>query len=212
VSFLFPLPGHHQLGQVDQGVDISAPAHVPLLAVADGTIVRHGIGGFGQWAPVLKLDRPVGGYSYVYYGHAGPGNAVRDGTHVKAGQVIGEVGAGIVGISTGPHLEIGFSDAAGTPAGPKGGPQAIAMKQLLSGAKQPSYSATIGQNQSALQAPAAVNVSGIPGAVVSALGNAIFGGINWKYAGLVVALVVGGFVMAGKGLKDAAGVHPKAAA
>jgi murein DD-endopeptidase MepM/ murein hydrolase activator NlpD len=37
------------------------------------------------------------------------------GRHVSAGSVIGEVGAGIVGISTGPHLEIGFSDATGTP-------------------------------------------------------------------------------------------------
>jgi murein DD-endopeptidase MepM/ murein hydrolase activator NlpD len=39
------------------------------------------------------------------------------GTHVSAGQVISEVGAGIVGISSGPHLEIGFSDSSGTPIG-----------------------------------------------------------------------------------------------
>ncbi len=86
----------------------------------------HGIGGFGAWAPVLHLDDG----RYVYYGHAGPGNAVAIGTHVGAGQVIGEVGAGIVGISSGPHLEIGFSDASGTPAPGTAG----TMMALLHGA------------------------------------------------------------------------------
>ena len=110
---------------LDQGVDITAPGGTALLAVGSGTIVLHGIGGFGSWAPVLHLDSG----RYVYYGHAGPGNAVPVGTHVSAGQVISEVGSGIVGISTGPHLEIGFSDASGTPAGGAG-----EMLSLLQGA------------------------------------------------------------------------------
>jgi murein DD-endopeptidase MepM/ murein hydrolase activator NlpD len=53
------------------------------------------------------------------------------GTHVSAGQVISEVGAGIVGISTGPHLEIGFADGNGTPLGPG---TASSMQSLLLGA------------------------------------------------------------------------------
>ena len=129
-GFTFPMsagaaspPGTWSL---DQGVDVSAPGHTPLLAVGSGTVVLHGIGGFGAWAPVLHLDDG----RYVYYGHAGPGNAVAIGTHVGAGQVIGEVGAGIVGISSGPHLEIGFSDASGTPAPGTAG----AMMALLHGA------------------------------------------------------------------------------
>lgn len=128
-GFTFPMsrsaasaPGSWSL---DQGVDITAPGGTALLAVGSGTVVLHGIGGFGQWAPVLHLDSG----RYVYYGHAGPGNAVPIGTHVRAGQVISEVGAGIVGISTGPHLEIGFSDAAGTPAGGTAG----MMMSLLQG-------------------------------------------------------------------------------
>jgi murein DD-endopeptidase MepM/ murein hydrolase activator NlpD len=86
--------------------------------------VLHGLGGFGPWAPVLRLDDG----RLFYYGHAGPGNSVPVGTHVVAGQVIGEVGAGIVGISTGPHLEIGLAAPSGYPIGPS---SASTMQQLL---------------------------------------------------------------------------------
>ena len=40
-------------------------------------------------------------------------------THVGAGQVMSSVGPGIVGISSGPHLELGFCDSSGTPIGPQ---------------------------------------------------------------------------------------------
>ncbi len=129
-GFTFPMPAGAAsppgTWSLDQGVDVSAPGHTPLLAVGAGTVVLHGIGGFGAWAPVLHLDDG----RYVYYGHAGPGNAIAIGTHVGAGQVVGEVGAGIVGISSGPHLEIGFSDASGTPAPGTAG----TMMALLHGA------------------------------------------------------------------------------
>ena len=54
--------------------------------------VLHGIGGFGPSAPVLHCDSPLVGYSYVYYGHAGPGDWTPIGTHVSQGQVISQVG------------------------------------------------------------------------------------------------------------------------
>ncbi|HLH64075.1 MAG TPA: peptidoglycan DD-metalloendopeptidase family protein [Solirubrobacteraceae bacterium] len=120
-GFEFPMPkadvSPPSTWSEDQGVDISAPGGTPELAVCSGTIVLHGIGGFGPSAPVLHCDTPIDGYSYVYYGHAGPGNWVPIGTHVSQGQVISEVGYGIVGISTGPHLEIGFADSSGSPIG-----------------------------------------------------------------------------------------------
>jgi murein DD-endopeptidase MepM/ murein hydrolase activator NlpD len=134
-GFTFPLPkgaaSPPGTWSLDQGVDISAPGDTPEVAVCSGTIVLHGIGGFGPWAPVLHCDSPVGGYSYVYYGHAGPANQLAVGTHVGAGQVISEVGPGIVGISTGPHLEIGFCDGSG---GPIGAGSASTMMSLLQGA------------------------------------------------------------------------------
>jgi murein DD-endopeptidase MepM/ murein hydrolase activator NlpD len=129
-GFTFPMPkgaaSPPGTWSLDQGVDISAPGGTPLLAVGSGTIVLHGIGGFGPSAPVLHLDSG----QYVYYGHAGPGNMLPIGTHVSAGQVISEVGSGIVGISTGPHLELGFCDGSGTPLG---GGTASQMMSLLQG-------------------------------------------------------------------------------
>jgi murein DD-endopeptidase MepM/ murein hydrolase activator NlpD len=120
-GFVFPLPKSAAVGpggwSQDQGVDIAAPGDTPELAVCSGTIVLHGIGGFGPWAPVLHCDSTIGGYSYVYYGHAGPADQLPIGTHVGAGQVISSIGPGIVGISTGPHLEIGFCDSSGSPLG-----------------------------------------------------------------------------------------------
>jgi murein DD-endopeptidase MepM/ murein hydrolase activator NlpD len=120
-GFTFPLPksaaSPPSTWSPDQGVDISAPGDTPEYAVCSGTIVLHGIGGFGPWAPVLHCDGSLAGYSYVYYGHAGPADQLPIGTHVGAGQVMSSVGPGIVGISTGPHLEIGFADSSGSPIG-----------------------------------------------------------------------------------------------
>jgi hypothetical protein len=114
-----PLPARYLTGgYIDQGVDYSAPGGTPLYAMGDGVIIRTGIDGFGPNAPVLKITSgPLAGL-IVYYGHSGP-NSVRVGQRVRAGQRISQVGYGIVGISTGPHLEIGFyplgSRGAGSP-------------------------------------------------------------------------------------------------
>jgi murein DD-endopeptidase MepM/ murein hydrolase activator NlpD len=137
-GFTFPMPK----GDVsppgtwspDDGVDIAAPGGTPEFAVCSGTLVLHGIGGFGPSAPVLHCDSPLAGYSYVYYGHAGPGNWVPVGTHLGQGQVISQVGYGIVGISTGPHLEIGFADSSGGPVGPSSAPAMMSLLQAAYGA------------------------------------------------------------------------------
>jgi murein DD-endopeptidase MepM/ murein hydrolase activator NlpD len=103
-----PLPVEYlKGGTVDQGVDYSAPGGTPLYAMGSGTIIQEGISGFGPNAPVLQITSgPLAGRT-VYYGHSGP-DLVPVGTHVVQGQQISSVGNGIVGISTGPHLEIGF--------------------------------------------------------------------------------------------------------
>jgi murein DD-endopeptidase MepM/ murein hydrolase activator NlpD len=132
-GFAFPLPksaaSPPSTWSPDQGVDIAAPGNTPEYAVCSGTIVLHGIGGFGPWAPVLHCDSPLAGYDYVYYGHAGPENQLPVGTHVGAGQVMSSVGPGIVGISSGPHLEIGFADSSGSPVGPQSAGTMLSLLQ-----------------------------------------------------------------------------------
>jgi hypothetical protein len=107
-SAALPLPLQYlRNGSVDQGVDYSAPGGTPLYAMGPGTIIQEGIGGFGPNAPVLRITSgPLAGRT-VYYGHSGP-DLVHVGNQVTAGQQISIVGYGIVGISIGPHLEIGF--------------------------------------------------------------------------------------------------------
>ncbi|MDQ6783099.1 MAG: NlpC/P60 family protein [Actinomycetota bacterium] len=103
-----PLPPRYvHGGSIDDGVDYSAPGGTPLYAMGSGTIVGEGVSGFGPNCPVLLITSgPLAGRT-VYYGHAGP-DLVPLGAQVAAGQPISEVGNGIVGISTGPHLEVGF--------------------------------------------------------------------------------------------------------
>jgi hypothetical protein len=146
-SFVFPLQDvslavAQNFWTLDSGVDIFTNSHVcgsgaVEVAVSDGTIVQEGLSGFGPAAPVLLASNGPFAGQYIYYGHALPA-LVPVGATVSAGQPIAEVGCGIVGNSTGPHLEIGVGGPICCPPRyPAAGQTATAMLAQLQASLTP---------------------------------------------------------------------------
>jgi len=126
IAFEEPVPGHavvspfglRQLpwegnGRLHEGVDISADAGVPVIAVADGVVVAAGTkGGYGRYVAVRHAESLT-----TFYAHLGGIAAgVKPGMAVKAGTKLGQIGS--TGTSTGPHLHFEIRDPEDRPLNP----------------------------------------------------------------------------------------------
>lgn len=79
------------------GLDFGAPYGAPIRAAMDGAVAFAGrSGGYGNFVKLVHGNGYASGYGHMSR------IAVRPGTRVSQGQVIGYVGS--TGLSTGPHL------------------------------------------------------------------------------------------------------------
>jgi len=121
-GFLSPVPGritsyfgyrYHPIlhfRRFHAGIDFHGDWGTPIIATADGQVVRAGwAGGYGRQVKLFHGGGMTTSYSHMSQIVAQPGNFVR------AGQVIGYVGSS--GLSTGPHLHYEVQQN-GTPVNP----------------------------------------------------------------------------------------------
>jgi murein DD-endopeptidase MepM/ murein hydrolase activator NlpD len=82
-----------------EGIDYAASSGSPVMAVADGRVVRAGsAGGYGRMVEIAHGNGVVTRYAHLRGFAAG----LRSGSQVTQGQVLGFVGK--TGLATGPHL------------------------------------------------------------------------------------------------------------
>jgi len=127
IAFAEPVPGYavvspfglrklpwEEGGRLHEGVDISAPTGVAVLAAADGVVIAAGSSdSYGRY---VEVEHAEGLKSF--YAHLGAiGKGVAAGLAVTAGTPIGAIGSS--GTSTGPHLHFEIRDTRDRPLNPK---------------------------------------------------------------------------------------------
>ena len=94
------------------GVDYAAPTGTPVVALGDGVVVFKGwAGGGGNTVRIRHNSVYTTGYMHLSRYAKG----LKEGTHVRQGEVIGYVG--MTGTATGPHLDFRVWEN-GTPINP----------------------------------------------------------------------------------------------
>lgn len=106
-SLIWPLPGGISSGygkrgrRFHWGIDIPAPGGTPIRAPADGLVLvsTNGMRGFSGYGRVVVIEHGNG--ISTLYAH-NKSNEVKAGSCIRAGEVLGRVGA--TGNATGNHL------------------------------------------------------------------------------------------------------------
>lgn len=107
-----PVPGHEinspfglrrlpweNHGRLHEGVDIAAPVGQPVLAAADGYVIRSGdSSSYGRYVEIVHAEGLT--TLYAHLGRIDP--RAKAGAKVEVGQAIGKIGSS--GTSTGPHV------------------------------------------------------------------------------------------------------------
>lgn len=99
ITSSFGMREHPILGytRMHAGIDFGAPTGTPVYAAGDGVVEKAAwAGGYGRWLQIKH-----GGGFETGYGHLSRW-AVKQGQHVRQGQVVAYVGS--TGLSTGSHL------------------------------------------------------------------------------------------------------------
>lgn len=108
-----PVPGHgvnspfglrrmpwESHGRLHEGVDIAAPIGKPVLAAAEGFVMRSGnSSSYGRFVEIVHAEGLT--TLYAHLGKIDP-SAAKPGAKIAAGQAIGKIGSS--GTSTGPHV------------------------------------------------------------------------------------------------------------
>jgi murein DD-endopeptidase MepM/ murein hydrolase activator NlpD len=90
-------------GRAHEAIDIMAPRHTQVLAADDGVIVKLFNSKGGGGISIYQFD-PTGTYCY-YYAHLDRyADGLKEGQHVRRGDVIGYVGSTGNASPTAPHL------------------------------------------------------------------------------------------------------------
>jgi murein DD-endopeptidase MepM/ murein hydrolase activator NlpD len=120
-QWVLPVDGYHLTATFGQcsalwsschtGLDFAAPSGTPIKAVANGTVTSVGYDGSYGNKTVITLDDGT----ELWFCHQ-TSYAVSSGQEVRAGEVIGYVGA--TGNVTGPHLHLEVRPGGGDPVDP----------------------------------------------------------------------------------------------
>ena len=127
VAFQTPAPGYPVIspfglrelpwegaGRLHAGVDIAAPAGLPVLAAADGVVTRVAVDpGYGRFVELQHAGGLTSRYAHLGRVLAG----IAPGAAVKAGEAVGQIGS--TGTSTGAHLHFEIRDGQGRPLNPE---------------------------------------------------------------------------------------------